>query len=73
MKGNYSPLRRDRASIGAAFGGSGQQSHGDKVMLSLRVPSDLKMRFKTEAVSRGRSMEECLVDALEQWLGGDHE
>lgn len=40
----------------------------DKVMVSLRVPADLRRRFYMRVAGEGRRKEECLAEALELWL-----
>lgn len=73
MQGNYTPIRRDSSPLkdvldpqpDAEETGTASER---KVMLSLRVPSTLKRRFKAEASTQGRRMEECLVVALGEWL-----
>ena len=66
--GNYKPLRRSSAPIDAVLSGSRSAVESGRVMLSLRVPSDLRTRFKAACVGRGLTMEQAGERALVEWL-----
>ncbi|MCI1644366.1 MAG: ribbon-helix-helix domain-containing protein [Bifidobacterium crudilactis] len=70
MKGNYQPLQRPEQGMGGVFS---QQTPPPKetrdlVTLSLRVDRGLRARLKATAATAGRSMEDCVSEALESWL-----
>lgn len=58
---SFAPARR-------AVGVTAVAPGADKVMMSLRVPSDLRRRFYMRVADEGRRKEECLAEALELWL-----
>lgn len=45
-----------------------QQKAGDLVKLGLRIPTDLRRDLKVAAAMRGQTMEQVIIEALEQAL-----
>ncbi|RBP97876.1 hypothetical protein CRD60_04645 [Bifidobacterium aemilianum] len=41
---------------------------GGKAMVSARIPPDLRVEFKAACVRMDRPMEECMAEAMAQWL-----
>ncbi|KFJ03126.1 MULTISPECIES: ribbon-helix-helix protein [Bifidobacterium] len=66
--GNYKPLQRSSAPIDAVMSGSRPAAESGRVMLSLRVPPDLRTRFKAACVGQGLTMEQAGEQALIEWL-----
>lgn len=61
---SFVPARRATGVTPVAVSHSGT----DKVMVSLRVPADLRRRFYAQAAIEGRRKEDCLTEAVELWL-----
>jgi hypothetical protein len=70
MQGNYKPLSRASAPVNAVLSGTRVAQTG-KVMLSLRVDTELKNRFKAACAARGMTMEQAADEALCHWLSAD--
>lgn len=64
----FMPSAAAAAAMPAVMGSPSPRARTGKVMVSLRVPDDLRRRFYAEAAAQDRRKEECLAEALELWL-----
>lgn len=56
LANSISPSTRDRGA------------KKEKVIFSARIPATLRQRMRLTAVSSERTLEDCVAEALEQWL-----